>query len=89
MNKTIDGLLAAIQQFETQSQALKLSGKPGHSILDLIWVTDVSHNLVYVSPSAEQLLGVPPSAALGKPPTAFIHESDIDKFQELSQMNKE
>ena len=83
MNKTIDGLLAAIQQFETQSQALKLAGRPGQSILDLIWVTDVSHNLVYVSPSAEQLLGVSPSAALGKPPTAFIHESDIDKFQEL------
>lgn len=52
------------------------------SIRDLVYTLDPQMRLVYVSPSAEPVLGYHPSELLGRRVQEFIHPEDMPRFAE-------
>ena len=50
---------------------------------DLVGIVDRSLSITYVSPSVVELLGVPPSATVGRPVRNVVHREDRAHFDDL------
>ena len=78
------------------NQQLKLSERRFRALVqdgaDLIGILDIEGNYIYVSPTSETILGIPPEDFIGKNAFDFIHPNDkervYDEFMSLSTKKK-
>ena len=70
-----EALLAELAELEDRQRAIL------DNSFDVIFVTGVGGELLYISPSVERVLGYRPEAVTGSPGVDFVHPADIDRVR--------
>ncbi|MFW5753643.1 MAG: PAS domain S-box protein [Marinilabiliaceae bacterium] len=88
-------LIGEIIERKSAEEALQTSEEKyrriAENVTDIVWITDLEMNPIYVSPSVERVLGITPEDYLKRPISETYPPASVEKFQKIltEQLAKE